>query len=157
MCLCVWCEADHGNYHHGNRVSSSRRLLLEYCLNDEYKDDINTTTSNMKGALINGEEPRRNRSVEHSAKRGTENLASDAKKRRRRIYASEPKINFAKRSLSLVALKFVLLSRVSAVAPRQSTHRPLSGPECMTRSLFIGPLKRSCCIVRDFPVWCALH
>lgn len=34
---------------------SNTKLLLEYCLNDEYQDDINTTTSNMKGALINGE------------------------------------------------------------------------------------------------------
>ena len=33
---------------------SNTPLLLDYCLNDEYRDDINKTTSNMKGSLING-------------------------------------------------------------------------------------------------------
>ena len=33
---------------------SNTRLLLDYCLNEEYRDDINKTTSNMKGSLING-------------------------------------------------------------------------------------------------------
>lgn len=31
---------------------SNTRPLLEYCLNDEYKEDINRSTSNMKGALV---------------------------------------------------------------------------------------------------------
>ncbi len=33
---------------------SNTRLLLDYCLNEDYKEDINKTTSNMKGALVNG-------------------------------------------------------------------------------------------------------
>jgi ubiquitin C-terminal hydrolase len=33
---------------------SNTRLLLEWCLNENYLRDINTTTSSMKGALVKG-------------------------------------------------------------------------------------------------------
>ena len=33
---------------------SNTRALLEYCVQEDYKEEINTSTSNMKGALIKG-------------------------------------------------------------------------------------------------------
>ena len=50
LCVCVQCFMNSVL-----QCLSNTRQLLDYCLEEKYVTEINTTTSNMKGSLFKGE------------------------------------------------------------------------------------------------------